>query len=214
MAFRVSAIILAAGKSQRMGQPKMVLPWRGTTVLGRVVEVFSAAGVRNLFIVTGGDREKVEQEITRLKNTFPVTPVYNPDHDNSGMLSSIWAGLNAIPHDSEAVLIGLGDQPQVEIATVKNILDLFAKKKQGILIPSYNHRRGHPILLDSAMIRELKTIKPESSLRDFLNTHNEEISYIAADISVLQDLDTPQDYEKYKGKIEPNQGQNNGNEKL
>jgi CTP:molybdopterin cytidylyltransferase MocA len=105
MAFRVSAIILAAGKSQRMGQPKMVLPWRGTTVLGRVVEVFSAAGVRNLFIVTGGDREKVEQEITRLKNTFPVTPVYNPDHGTSGMLSSIWAGLNAIPHDSEAVLI-------------------------------------------------------------------------------------------------------------
>jgi molybdenum cofactor cytidylyltransferase len=130
------------------------------------------------------------------------------------MISSILAGLSALPQDTEAVLIGLGDQPQVEIAAVKNILDLFAQKKQGIIIPSHNHRRGHPILLDSAMIRELKTIKPESSLRDFLNTHNEEISYIAADISVLQDLDTPQDYEKYKGKIEPDQGQNNGNEKL
>jgi molybdenum cofactor cytidylyltransferase len=200
---RISAIILAAGKSQRMGQPKMVLPWEETTVLGQVVKVFSEAGVRNLFIVTGGDREIVEHEISRLNNKFPITPVYNPDHEKSGMLSSILAGLNAIPQDAEAVLIGLGDQPHVEIATVKNILDHFNQKRQGIIIPSYNHRRGHPILLDTAMVQELKTLNPEYTLREFLNAHQGEISYISAGISVLHDLDTPQDYEKYRGKNTP-----------
>lgn len=197
---RISAIILAAGKSQRMGQPKMVLPWEETTVLGQVVKVFSEAGIHNLFIVTGGDREIVEHEISRLANRFPITPVYNPDHEKSGMLSSILAGLNAIPQDVEAVLIGLGDQPQVEMATVKKILDHFNHKRQGIIIPSYNHRRGHPILLDSALVQEMKTFNPEYTLREFLNTHQGEISYITAGISVLHDLDTPQDYEKYRGK--------------
>lgn len=197
---RVSAIILAAGKSRRMGQPKMVLPWEETTVLGQVVKVFFEAGIRNLFIVTGGDREIVEHEILRLYNKFPITPVYNPDHEKSGMLSSILAGLNAIPQDVEAVMIGLGDQPQVEMATLNNILDQFIQKRQRIIIPSYNHRRGHPILLDSAMVQELKTFNPEYTLREFLNTHQGEISYMTAGISVLQDLDTPQDYEKYRGK--------------
>jgi molybdenum cofactor cytidylyltransferase len=200
MSRKVSAIILAAGSSKRMGQPKMILPWAETTVLGKVVEVFSEAGVQNLIIVTGGDREKVEHEISRLKSKFQKTPVYNPDYEKKGMLSSILAGLNSIPEDAEAVLIGLGDQPQVEISTVIKILEYFNQKGQGIIIPSYNHRRGHPILLDSAMIQELKTFPPDYSLRDFLNTHQGEISYVSANISVLQDLDTPQDYQKYLGK--------------
>ena len=203
MSHRISAIILAAGKSQRMGQPKMVLPWEETTVLGQVIKVFSEAGIRNLFIVTGGDREKVEHEISRLNNNFPIKPVYNADHEKSGMLSSILAGLNAIPKDVEAVLIGLGDQPQVEIATVDKILGFFYQKRRGIIIPSYNHRRGHPILLDSAMVQELKTFNPEYTLRDFLDSHQGEISYIPASISVLHDLDTPQDYENYRGKNKP-----------
>ena len=186
--------------SQRMGQPKMVLPWGETTVLGRVVEVVSEAGIKNIFIVTGGDREKVELEISRLNKKFPVTPVYNPDHEKSGMLWSILTGVNAIPEDAEAVLIGLGDQPQVEVATVNKILDLFDQKGPGIIIPSHNHRRGHPILLDSTMIHELMTFTPDNTLRDFLNAHRGKISYIAAGKSVLQDLDTPMDYEKYLGK--------------
>jgi molybdenum cofactor cytidylyltransferase len=200
MSSKVSAIILAAGRSQRMGQPKMVLPWGKTTVLGRVIEVFFKSGILSLLVVTGGDREVVEREVSRLKNDYPVTSVYNPDYEKSGMLSSILTGLSAIPRNTEAVLIGLGDQPQVEIATVKNILDLFDQKRQGIIIPSYNHRRGHPILLDSAKVQELRAYKPDSTLRDFLNSHQGEISYLTAAISVLQDLDTPQDYEKNLGK--------------
>jgi molybdenum cofactor cytidylyltransferase len=203
MGFRISAIILAAGKSQRMGQPKMILPWGETTVLGRVVEVFSEAEIHTLLIVIGGDREKVESEIFRLKNDFPVTPVYNPDHEKSGMLSSILAGLNAIPEDAEAVLIGLGDQPQVEVATVKSIIKLFRQSKPEIIIPSYDNRRGHPILLASTMVQELKTLEPKYTLRDFLNIHQGEITYISAGISILQDLDTPQDYKKYLSKNEP-----------
>jgi molybdenum cofactor cytidylyltransferase len=209
MTSKISVIVLAAGKSLRMGRPKMVLPWRGTTVLGRVVAVFAEAGLQNIIIVTGGDREKVERETARLKNTFPVTTVYNPDHENGGMLSSILTGLSIIPRDADAVLVGLGDQPQVETETVRNILDLFHRTRPRIIIPSCNHRRGHPILIDSGMIQELEKSRPESTLREFLNSNLKEISYLEANISVLQDLDTPRDYEQSLGKNKVDQDQSN-----
>ena len=76
MAPEVSAIILAAGKSRRMGQPKMLLRWGDTTVLGQVVKVFSGVGLRDILVVTGGDRAAVEAEIEGLAREYPVRQEY------------------------------------------------------------------------------------------------------------------------------------------
>ena len=119
----ISAIILAAGKSQRMGQPKMLLPWKDTTVLGQVVMTFSKVGIADIIVVTGGDREVVETEVSRLADPdFPYRAVFNPSFEQRGMMSSIQTGLAAAPPDCKAVLIGLGDQPQVEEKTLRDIL--------------------------------------------------------------------------------------------
>jgi len=193
----VSAIILAAGKSQRMGQPKMLLPWGNTTVLGQVVGTFSKMGIADIIVVTGGDMEVVEVEVSRLAGQFPDRAVYNPLFEKGGMMSSIQAGLAVTPPYCKAVLIGLGDQPQVEEETLNDILASYEKTGAGIIVPSHENRRGHPVLVDFVHRPELQNLDPQSSLRDFMNIHQNEIHYVKASSSVLQDLDTPQDYQKY-----------------
>ncbi len=112
-------------------------------------------------------------------------------------MTSIQTGIKALATDFEAVLIGLGDQPQVEITTIKNLLDHFHKANGSIIIPSHNQRRGHPILLDRNHSHDLMLRDPSSSLRDFLNLNQDKINYIDSGESILQDLDTPQDYQQY-----------------
>ncbi len=81
MANKISAVILAAGMSRRMGQPKMLLPWRNTTVLGQVVTTFYQAGIQDIIVVTGGDKAIVESEVERLAYRMAVRSVYNPDFE-------------------------------------------------------------------------------------------------------------------------------------
>jgi molybdenum cofactor cytidylyltransferase len=195
---RISAIILAAGKSQRMGQPKMLLPWRDTTVLGQVAKTFNLAGISDIIIITGGDREVVEADVFGLAIQFPVRAVFNPSFEQGGMMSSIQAGFAVLPPDCEAVLIGLGDQPQLEVITLRDILAANVKTRTGIIVPSHENRRGHPVLLDVIYRSEILNYDPQSSLRDFLNAHHKEICYVEAGASVLRDLDTPQEYQYYK----------------
>jgi len=197
----ISAIILAAGKSIRMGQPKMLLPWGDTTVLGQVTMTFNKIGIADIIVVTGGDREVVEAEASRLAEVLSVRSVYNPSFEQMGMMSSIQVGLASLPADCKAVLIGLGDQPQVEEKTLKDILEIFVTTGAGIIVPSYENRRGHPVLLGGVHRLELLNFNPQSSLRDFMKAHQEEIYYVKAGASVLQDLDTPQDYQNYQGNL-------------
>jgi molybdenum cofactor cytidylyltransferase len=198
MTARISAVILAAGKSQRMGQPKMLLPWGDTTVLGQVVKTFRTVEIIDIVIVTGGNREIVEAEVARLAKQFPVRPEFNPNYENGGMISSIQAGLKAISPECSALLIGLGDQPQMEEITLENIIDTFNQTEAGIIVPSYNKRRGHPFLVDSNHLVDILNSNPKFTLRDFLDTHQKDICYVDAGPSVLQDLDTPQDYQRSK----------------
>ena len=180
-----------------MGQPKMLLPWGDTTVIGQVVMIFSKADISDIIVVTGGDRDVVETELAKLANELPVRAVYNSSFENGGMMTSIQAGLGAIPFNCKAVLIGLGDQPQVEVKTLKDILAIYEKSGAEIIVPSCENRRGHPALISAKYISEFLKFDPQSSLRDFINAHQSEICYVEAAASVLHDLDTPQDYQDF-----------------
>jgi molybdenum cofactor cytidylyltransferase len=111
MGNNISTILLAAGLSSRMGQPKLLLPWGGTTVLGQVVSTFAAVGIEEIIVVTGGVREQIEGLVAELAKDYPVRTVYNPAYARGEMLSSIQAGLSALNSQPRAALIGLGDQP-------------------------------------------------------------------------------------------------------
>jgi len=190
----ISATILAAGQSKRMGQPKMLLPWGKMTVLETVLATYKAAGIDRLLVVTGGDRERIEVLIGKTAQT-----VFNPHFAEGEMLSSVQAGLAGLGMEVEAVLIGLGDQPQVQERSVRLVVDGYRESGASIVVPSFQMRRGHPWLVTRAHWDEILRLRSPASLRDFLGRHAEEIHYVEIDNnSILQDLDTPEDYLKSK----------------
>jgi molybdenum cofactor cytidylyltransferase len=189
----IAAIILAAGQSRRMGQPKMLLPWGKLTVIEYVVVTFLNAGIEEIVVITGGARERVEKRIAR----YPVRGIYNKDYVNGEMLSSLQYGLRAMSHQVQAALIGLGDQPQVQERSVRSVCEAYLEKKPSLVVPSFQMRRGHPWLVARPLWDELLQMKPPASPRDFLNRHADEIHYVEVDTpSILADLDTPEDYKR------------------
>jgi len=188
---RISALVLAAGQSQRMGQPKMLLPWGQTTVIEKVIFTLVEAGLTDLYVVAGGNYKDLEEVLAG----FQPKVVFNPDYANGEMLSSVQVGLRSITEHSEAALIVLGDQPGIEVQVIKAIIEEYQSKKEKIIVPSYHMHRGHPWLIDRELWAEIEELRPPDTLRDFLIQHQEMISYIRVETpSVIQDLDTPQDY--------------------
>ena len=189
----ISAIILAAGQSKRMGQPKMLLPWGKSTVIEHVISTFLHAGIEDVIVVTGGAREQVEAVISQ----HPVQKIHNRDYEAGEMLSSLQRGLGATPNQAQAVLVGLGDQPQVQERSVRLICEAYRESKSNLIVPSFQMRRGHPWLVARPFWDEILELQPPESLRDFLNRHKNDIHYVNMDTeSILEDLDTPDDYQK------------------
>jgi molybdenum cofactor cytidylyltransferase len=175
-----------------MRQPKMLLPWGGTTVLGRVIEMLKAAGLDDLLVVTGGAHEQVEAIVRGLAQV-----VFNAKYANSGMLGSIQCGLGAVKPKARAALICLGDQPQIQVGSVQAILQEYETTGASLIIPSYQKKRGHPWLVARKWWGEILEMKPPASPREFLKRHAKDIKYIDVDIpGILADLDTPEDYLK------------------
>ena len=190
----ITAIILAAGQSKRMGQPKMLLPWGKTSVLGKVITTFRDAGVEEVIVVTGGNREHVEALVNVSART-----IFNPDFAKEEMLSSIQTGLSGLKQGTEAILIALGDQPQVQEGCVRQIMGAFQESRASIVVPSFKMKRGHPWLVAKSLWDEILQMHSPESMRDFLNRHSEEIRYVeVGNNSILQDLDTIEDYLKFR----------------
>jgi molybdenum cofactor cytidylyltransferase len=188
---RVAAVVLAAGLSRRMGRPKMVLPWGETTVVGQVTAVLLAAGAQPVVVVTGG----AVDEVTAALRDQTVRLVYNPEHANGEMLDSLRAGLRGLEAEISATLMALGDQPFIQPEVVRAIMARYAGARSRLIVPSFQLRRGHPWLIDRALWGELIAMPPGETMRDFLRRHADEIDYLNVETpSVIQDLDTPEDY--------------------
>lgn len=198
MGNNISAVLLAAGLSSRMGQPKLLLPWGRTTVLGQIISTFATAGMEEIIIVTGGAREQIEGLVAELVNNYPVRTVYNPAYARGEMLSSIQAGLAALDSQTPAALIGLGDQPQVREETVRHICAAFVQTESPLVIPSFENRRGHPWLASRSLWPEILALPLSTTPRQFLDAYAGQVEYVEADESVLQDLDTPEDYSRQR----------------
>jgi molybdenum cofactor cytidylyltransferase len=189
-----AAVVLAAGESKRMGRPKLVLPWGQGSVIGQVVHTLMEAGVNEIVVVTGGANLQVVTALSAL----PVRTLHNSDYAGGEMLSSCQIGLNALGLHITAALIVLGDQPQIEVGVVKSLLGVFEKDCPLLVVPSYQMHRGHPWLAARPLWPAMLALHAPQTLRDFFVQNAALITYVPVETdSILQDLDTPADYERF-----------------
>lgn len=186
----IAAVLLAAGQSRRMGRPKMALPWKGgPPVIAHVARVFLDGGASPVVVVTGADRELVEDALKGM----PVRTVFNPDHGEGEMLSSVQAGLRSLDaNEIEAAAVAPGDLPYLRSETVRALLDRWQARASLLLAPSYERRRGHPMLLARAEWPGVLELRLGKTMRDFFRARAEEIDYLVVeDDGVIRDVDTP-----------------------
>ena len=191
----VAAVILAAGESRRMGQPKLLLPWRDGCVLDAVLAAVSAAPFDDAVLVSGAYRERVEE----VAAYHGIRCVFNPDYA-SGQSTSLIAGLNALPDDTAAAFI-LADQPGLNDALLRRLIEAYRQSGAPILQPrTLQGRVGHPVLFAPALFAELRALSGDVGGRPVLQAHKNEIRYLLADDDgIWQDLDTPEEYRLLRG---------------
>lgn len=194
----VTAVVLAAGLSTRMGRPKLVLPWGATTVIGQVVITLRDAGMGEIIVVTGGARVEVEAALRDVSGSV-VRTVYNPRYAEDDMLISLRAGMGEMDDKPAAMLVALGDQPQIEQEVVRGLMDAYQPGRQPLVIPSFHMRSGHPWIIDRSLWSDILSTPPGLTMRDFLKAHHDQILYLPVETdSILHDLDTPEDYDWWK----------------
>lgn len=184
------AVVLAAGESRRMGTQKLLLPFGDTTVVGAVVRTAQASRAGRVLVVLGADREAVRGELAPRGVGFAVNGDFH-----LGMLSSVQAGLRALPADAEAAVILLGDQPFLAAAVVDAVIAAFETGGRGLVMPAFQGRRGHPLLVDLKYRDEVLAFDQADGLRRLVRAHPDDVLEVeTADPNILRDLDTPEDY--------------------
>jgi molybdenum cofactor cytidylyltransferase len=199
LAAAAAAIVPAAGASRRLGRPKLLLPYRGGTVLGALVGALSAAGVEPIVVVAAvGDADLRAW----CEMAAGVIAALNPEPER-GMLSSILEGLEALDgagalaRCEEPLLVTPGDLPALRPATVGELLRRRAAAGAMLAVPVYNGRRGHPLAIAPALIPEIPGLDPGRGLHQLLDLHAEEVLRVEVDDpGCVADLDVPEDYER------------------
>jgi len=190
----LAAVVLAAGLSSRMKENKLLLPWKNSTVIGWVISQLMKAELSRVFVVTGRDANLVES----LTSIPGVKHIYNECYGDGEMLHSLQAGLKSLPDEVNAALVVLGDQPQIEIETIRLVAREFEDNPNSkLILPSCQNRRGHPWIAAREMWDEIISMEPPDNLRNFLQRHSGEITYVLVNTTtIFADIDTPQDYQE------------------
>jgi len=187
----LSAILLAAGESKRMGALKQLMPLGKSTLLEQAIDNLLNSSVDETIVVVGHKAE----EITRAIASRPVKIVLNPDYQH-GMSTSIIAGLKKVDPKSQAVMLSLGDQPLVESGTINQLIDAFNSHKKGIAVPTHRGKRGNPVIFAIKYKAELLKLKGDIGGREIIKNHPDDVLEVAVDSeSVISDIDTRDDYQ-------------------
>jgi molybdenum cofactor cytidylyltransferase len=187
VASSVSAILLAAGKSSRMGKLKQLMPLGDSTMLEQTLDNLLGSKAAEVIVVLGYKAE----EITKRLSGRPVKLVVNPLY-RKGMGTSIAAGLQFVDSQAQAVMLVLGDQPYVDSATIDSLIDAFGRKKKGIAIPTYKKQRGHPLIFDRKYEAHLSRLKGDVGGREIIRENPKDVLEVPVDCEgIVIDIDTP-----------------------
>lgn len=190
----VWAIVLAAGESVRMGTPKMLLPFHGSTILEKVIENISKSTISKIMVVTGADSETIIRQIRNLN----VSYCYNEKY-SEGMLSSVICGFRNVPPETSAIAVFQGDQPLIKHETINIVITAYDKSDRGLIIPVFENRRGHPFLIDKKYRKEIEKLNPDEGLRSLSSIFKEDVLEVETnDQGILKDIDTYEEYMNLK----------------
>ncbi len=188
----VTAILLAAGTSSRMGGPKPLSRLGGKPLLAHSLDALRASPVGEIVVVLGSDAGSIRREIP-----LDGTRVVLNAEFAEGMSSSIRAGLQAASERAEAFLIVLGDQPLVTSATIAGIIARYQTTHGPAIVPTFRGRRGNPVLFERSLLPEMQAIRGDIGCRAVLSAHAAEVvEFPVDDPGILLDVDTPKDLEK------------------
>lgn len=188
---KIGAILLAAGGSKRMGEPKLLLPWHGAPIIRWVARLALEAGCSPLIVVTGAGAEDIHHALANL----PLSFVHNPDWE-SGQSTSVKAGVATLSSDVAAALVFLGDQPQIPLKVVEKIIQTYRDRitTEPILIPTVEGKRANPVLLDRSIFAHLVQLAGDTGARAlFAQFPICSIPFTEPDL--LLDIDNPDDYQ-------------------
>lgn len=194
----ISAVILSAGESSRMGRPKALLPIDGVRFIERIVATLKSTRVDEIIAVLGHNAEEMRQKVSDL----PVKIVVNPDY-KQGQLSSLIAAIRSIEsgenhHRVDAILVHLVDHPYINVDLVNLMIDRFSETKQLIVVPRYRGRRGHPVIFSRALFAELLAAPLDQGAKAVVHAHRDQTLEIdTEDEGVAIDIDTPEEYRKH-----------------
>ncbi len=192
---RIAVLVLAAGQSRRMGGPnKLLIPIDGKPMLRHTVEAALASKASDVIVVTGHQHEAVE---TVLEGTA-VRIVNNPAYAD-GLSTSLKAGIAALPPRTDAVLVCLGDMPEIDAELIDRLIGAFDPEGgRAIVVPTHNGKRGNPVLWGSAFFSAMLAIEGDVGARHLIGQHAEAVTEIACDRGgSLVDIDTPESLDAY-----------------
>ena len=197
----IAAVVPAAGRSVRMGRPKLSLPFRGRTILEHVVATLHAGGVERVLVVVGPHvpqlaplAEKAGADVCRLAD------------ETADMRATVEHGLCWLeehfhPRPDDAWLLAPADHPALDVDVVRQLCVAYARQPgQTILVPTYKGRRGHPTLVEWRHLAGIRAMSAGEGFNAYFRAHaGETLELPVANSGVLCDLDTPEDYERLSG---------------
>jgi molybdenum cofactor cytidylyltransferase len=188
----ISAVILAAGKSERMGKAKLFLPFNKQTVIEEVIDQVKASQVYHIRLVYG-DWEDKWRRIAEKKG-IPI--IHNPDYQQ-GQSTSVRVGVRSLPDEAEGIIFILGDQPLIKSEVIDRLINIFYLCRPSIVAPIYQGKRGNPVLFHRKWREELLALSGDRGAREILQQHSHEVLkvYFAEGIYNM-DIDTEEDYQR------------------
>jgi molybdenum cofactor cytidylyltransferase len=186
---RIAAIVLAAGRSTRMGGPnKLLAEIRGKPLVRIAAEQALASRASPVIVVTGHQHERVAQALAGMN----VRLVHNPDYAD-GLATSLRAGIAAVPAETDGAVVCLGDMPQVKAGMIDRLIAAFDPSRGAlIVVPTIDGKRGNPVLWSRRFFPELAAIEGDIGARHLIGAYSEALTEVAADAGTLVDVDTPE----------------------
>lgn len=192
----LGAVILGAGLSKRMGQNKMLLPLGKTTVLAETLtRVKHKSILRSVVILSRVVKNELEDQLNGVEILVNETP-------ENGQSTSLKLGSRALLRDEEieAMIVFLGDQPFISFENIDKAIKAWEGNPQKIVCLRYKNQKGHPTILGKSWMKKLSNLTGDYGARELIKANPQSVLWIEGDETCVVDLDTPEDYEKFKNK--------------